>query len=375
MNPTISSDFLNGLVFGFDIGTASIGWAVRKGSDFRDVSVLICPEDTNDLSGRRGLRRQRRTLRSRKYRRKWFSEELEKLALPRPENPLHNPVSLRLQAVRGDELKVEELHTVLMHLFKRRGYTEVPWKDKDEQASNADAKKEEGIVKERMSALRAEMEKHRFRFPCELLDWRTKNGQAQRHEVWPRELLADEFHAILGAQATHFPQLSGKVNGHAVGDWLLYGDTREVNGHHVFFKSSEARNPGVLGLRWPRFDNRGPALDSFTPLDNAGRPLHVVRKNKPAFMEAQWKLAVMNFRVIERATGKLVAPDAEALSRLRGIWEASRRKPKKKTENENANFGELRGLMISDAQWGRMIVVRSKKEVSPEDMPQQLLFF
>jgi len=37
--------------------------------------------------------------------------------------------------------------------------------------------------------------------------------------------------------------------------------------------------------------------------------------------------------------------------------------------------GEVRGLMISDAQWGRMIVVQSKKQTSPEDMPQQMLFF
>ena len=47
------SDFLNGLVFGFDVGTGSIGEAVRKGEDFKDVGVLICPEDTSDLSGRR----------------------------------------------------------------------------------------------------------------------------------------------------------------------------------------------------------------------------------------------------------------------------------------------------------------------------------
>lgn len=37
--------------------------------------------------------------------------------------------------------------------------------------------------------------------------------------------------------------------------------------------------------------------------------------------------------------------------------------------------GEVRGLMISDAQWGRMIVVRSKQKVSAEEMPEQLLFF
>lgn len=37
--------------------------------------------------------------------------------------------------------------------------------------------------------------------------------------------------------------------------------------------------------------------------------------------------------------------------------------------------GEVRALVITDAQWGRMIVVQSKKKVSPEDMPEQMLFF
>ena len=37
--------------------------------------------------------------------------------------------------------------------------------------------------------------------------------------------------------------------------------------------------------------------------------------------------------------------------------------------------GEVRALIITDAQWGRMIVVQSKKKVAPEDMPQQMLFF
>ena len=37
--------------------------------------------------------------------------------------------------------------------------------------------------------------------------------------------------------------------------------------------------------------------------------------------------------------------------------------------------GEVRGLMISDAQWGRMIVVRSQQPIEAEQMPQQMLFF
>lgn len=71
--------FKSGLVFGFDIGTGSIGWAVRRGDQFLDVGVLVCPEETARLDSRRSLRRQRRTLRSKKYRRQWFARELATL--------------------------------------------------------------------------------------------------------------------------------------------------------------------------------------------------------------------------------------------------------------------------------------------------------
>ncbi len=38
------------------------------------------------------------------------------------------------------------------------------------------------------------------------------------------------------------------------------------------------------------------------------------------------------------------------------------------------SHGEVRALIISDAQWGRMIVVRSRRRTSPEEMPQQMIF-
>lgn len=36
--------------------------------------------------------------------------------------------------------------------------------------------------------------------------------------------------------------------------------------------------------------------------------------------------------------------------------------------------GEVRGLIISDAQWGRMIVVRSQQQAESEPMPEQMMF-
>lgn len=352
----VSSRFLDGLVFGFDAGTGSIGWACRKGTTFLEVGVLICPEDIAKLDTRRTLRRQRRTLRSKKYRRVWFAKELAQTLgldlvrrgenqLPLPataweQNPLggwvpkagferlREPVLLRVAALEGDELCAEEIFAALCHLFRRRGYAAVPWARGDQSPEGSGSDDDEGVIRHAVAEIESALGS---RHPCQLLaERRTEAGSSPREKwgrkiYWPRERLEGEFRAIVSAQAARFPDLARKV------DWLLHGDTRKVDGHHVFFKSTEGRNPGALGLRWPRFENRAPALDALNPFDELDRPLHVVRKGKRAFVMAQWELAVMNFRVIDRATGTLTVPEPDALARLREMWESSRRKRRKDT--------------------------------------------
>jgi hypothetical protein len=326
MVTTSSRDrFIEGRVFGFDVGTGSIGYAVRKGREFIDVGVLICPEETNDLSGRRTLRRQRRTLRSRKYRRQWLAEELQKLGLPKPAQSPRDPISLRLRALNGESLQPEELHAALMHLFKRRGYCNVPWANSGTRQRDGDSeKKEEGEDKEKVAKIKDEL---KGRHPCQLLAERcesigkspTKNWA--RKVIWPREALEKEFGAILKAQEKQFPNVAASA------DWLLYGDAQSKRKHgvtyRVFFNARGSRNPGALGLRWPRFDNRGPALDSFQPMDGQGRPLHVVRRNKEAYIRAQWELALMNFRVLDANSRQKVDPRIQCpifVQNLRNEW-------------------------------------------------------
>jgi len=349
---TNTDPFLTGLVFGFDVGTGSIGYAVRRGSTFLPdgVGVLICDSEGSKLDERRNFRRQRRTLRSKKFRRQWFAKELVKLGLPKPTkeqlkrannetneqfDQRTNPVSLRVRAL-NEPLEKWQLFIALTHLFKRRGYEkDVPWanKEKDTKANKENDAEEWGSGTVPPEKVQSEFDASGCKYPCEFL---ARNPKHQRRRVWPRALLENEFHAIAKAQTENkiFPQLTEKTN------WLLYGETKEVKGHHVYFKTTEAQNPGVLGLRWPRFDNRGPALDSLQPLDEQGRPLHVVRKNKETFRKAQWELALINFRVIDRATGNLVRPDDKSLTRLREIWESGKRK-KKKESGSNAAESEI----------------------------------
>ena len=362
MFPSAGKDsFLTGLVFGFDVGTGSIGYAVRRGFSFLDVGVLICPEDTNDLSGRRGMRRQRRTLRSKKYRRQWFAQELLKLGLSKPQNPLDDPIALRIRALNGDQLKPEELFAALTHLFKRRGYSKVPWANVEKAAKEGAKPKQaddEGVIKEKVKKTQAELgDKH----PCQLLaERRTEAGKSPtehwgRKIYWPREVLQKEFLAIVAAQKKNFPQLVEKK------DWLLYGDSqpKTKNGEtfHVFFKTTEARNPGVLGLRWPRFDNRGPALDSLQPVDAEGRPMHVVRKNKEAFTKAQWELALMNFRVLDFETRQKRDPRTDFpvfVENLRNEW------------NKKGKVTEARLKKMAEPFKDKFLLIEHQKPLTPE---------
>ncbi len=323
--PTSLQRFKRGLVFGFDVGSNSIGWAVRRGAEFLDVGVLICAEESTTLEERRTLRRQRRTLRSKKYRRQWLARELKKLGLPPPPSPCNRPVELRKRALDGESLAPHELHSAIAHLWRRRGYREdVPWSARKREApSSIEEDKEEKAEKEQikahMAALRKDMQAAGCTHPCEFL---LAHPHSQRRRIWPRDLLEKEFRAIVAAQRRVYPKLAEQA------EWLLYGDTRD-NKHNVFFKATEGRNPGVLGLRWPRFDNRKPALDSLRPVDEQGRPQHVIRKDKAAYQKAQWEMALVNFRVIECATGKIKAPSGEELELLRELHAKSKREPRK----------------------------------------------
>jgi hypothetical protein len=51
---TASTDFLNGLVFGFDVGTGSNGYAVRCGNEFPHKASLLIPTASADK--KKGLR-------------------------------------------------------------------------------------------------------------------------------------------------------------------------------------------------------------------------------------------------------------------------------------------------------------------------------
>lgn len=342
MNPNISvyRNFLKGKVFGFDLGTGSIAHCARFGDQLIDLDDLIFDSQTYKLEDRRKNRRPRRSIRNRDARREYFSDELEKLQLPRAFivspggkiaikegcEAVNDPIKLRCLALKGRLLKAELLHAALAHLFKRRGKIQPPW-EKEMRNDKKKLEKEEWgkgtIPPERVSK---EFEKARTKYPHPAIylralevQWRWDRRKALRsgavpesipgkpqlrRRVWPSIYLEAEFRAIAEAQNNNFPALFKNA------DWLLYGETDEIKGHgatnHVFYKTAVDKYRGVYGLRYARFNNRNPGLDAFEPVDEEGRPLHVAGKDSDAFRYAQLAVALLNFKVQDPKTRRKI---------------------------------------------------------------------
>lgn len=126
------------LIFGFDIGTTSVGWAVvREGEDagkIEKMGVRIFPEtrDSKTLETlnqtRRAKRIMRRQLRRKKWRRRHIQELLREAGLLPGYGTLawrtlmqSDPYALRVKALH-EKLSPEEVGRTLYALLKRRGY-------------------------------------------------------------------------------------------------------------------------------------------------------------------------------------------------------------------------------------------------------------
>lgn len=342
----LNETFAGGLVFGFDLGTGSLGYAARRGSAWLEVGAIVCSEKGGNLADRRDYRRMRRTLRNRKRRLRRLREELAAIGLPAPQQDPGDPVPLRLKAVRGEALSPEELHAAIFHLLRRRGYDEVPWK------SFGDKKKDEtGEILGKVSALRSELEAKGLRHPCEWLN-QVPPSERRRGRYWNRDLIIAEFDAILEAQRGRCPRLA------EARDAILFGEChwteRNERRFPVYFTSRAAATAGIMALRWPRFDNRSPGLDAWSPIDEEGRALHVARANKKEYKRFQFEAAILNFRVVDRNNRSFLnEPPASLIALIRARWNAPATKGRKKATGEAGMRVPLPDLKTIVADWNQ----------------------
>jgi CRISPR-associated endonuclease Csn1 len=202
-------------VWGFDLGTTSIGFAVVQvdagagSGEILRTGVRIFPEGITEkeLEPRNKRRREKRLLRRqvrrRRVRRVTLSRRFHELGLlPRFGSPDWqvlmdtDPYELRSKAL-AEALAPWEVGRALYHLAQRRGFKSA--RKTIESASSEDAE-ESGKVKEALSQLQQELD-------GKTLGQHLSHQEKKRGRYLGRDMVQEEFDRIWEAQAKHHPEL------------------------------------------------------------------------------------------------------------------------------------------------------------------------
>jgi hypothetical protein len=366
--------FIDGVVFGFDLGTVGIAHGVRNKQELVEAGVLECPNETAALAGRRKIRNGRRVMDHKQDRRDWFAQSLadvlglelhEEGRLPKtswqsvgvglwkPSHPkVGDPLSLRVAALAGEMITPEQLFAALTHLVKRRGPARPPWadslpeeKDEDEEAPDPNRISPDE-TKARFERAKAETKHSADYHPCHYLQMLRDTKQRQRNHAWPRELMRAEAAAIMAAQSVHYPvfkqmrevvDVTGRTLHLTTAEWLLRGNaallsrpaSKEGASFDVFYRNHRNRERAPFTFQAARIHNRGPGLDLIHPRSEDGRQNYVMSRSRPEYRAWQVEVALINFKVIDltskRRTKPKIKPPAEATRQLREIIQRTHR--------------------------------------------------
>lgn len=216
------------LVFGFDIGTTSIGSAVVRMNneaaigDILHLGVRIFPE-ARDPDGiplnqeRRKRRMVRRQLRRRRLRRRSLNTLLhESGLLPAfdksagslwSEAMALEPWQVRAKAL-AEPLSTAELGRALYHLAQRRHFR---GRDLEDTAADGEAETKELSADEQKAATRRELDRSALKASGLTLGTFiagiAERSERRRGHHFAREDVTAEFQAIIAAQAAHHPML------------------------------------------------------------------------------------------------------------------------------------------------------------------------
>ncbi len=208
------------LIFGFDIGTTSIGSAVIRYDALRDAGQVLHlgtrifpeardPDGTPLNQERRLARTMRRQVRRRRERRKLLNEILAEAGLLPRFNSADwsrvmacDPYTLRKEGLER-ALTPEELGRALYHLSKRRHFRgrDLDETDTDATLETADEKEAKSGREKTIQAL-----KHNGLTLGAYLA-ATPSGERKRGIHAMRDHVLDEFNRLLAFQAAHHPAL------------------------------------------------------------------------------------------------------------------------------------------------------------------------
>lgn len=204
------------LTFGFDIGIASVGWAVLNEKRIVDLGVRCFDKAETAKEGeslnlaRRTARLMRRRLRRRAWRLTKLARLLKREGLINDVNVLKQPPSkgfatpdlwqLRVDALNR-KLTPEEWARVIYHLCKHRGFH---WVSKAEKLKDEEGASETGKVKKGLAGTTKLMKEKGYRTAAEMVlaefPDAQRNKQGEYSKALEREFLDKEFQTLFEAQ-------------------------------------------------------------------------------------------------------------------------------------------------------------------------------
>ncbi|MCE5251309.1 hypothetical protein LLG96_13925, partial [bacterium] len=250
-------------VFAFDIGTGSLGIAVREGKEIIEARSLLIHPEFASTKEQRERRRQHRTRIAHKSREQFLKEQCRKAGIevlegrkpgnkkkgipprkgdprletefaPAGDNTVYTSCLLRIMLLQGERLEGWQVYKALHSAIQRRGYDpDILWKSGEKQSKKDDEKE----TLKNMNEYKSELEKiaggkNGYTYPCyydakKMGLWDAVNGiknLSPTHEslrargyTAPRTLVEKEVRALLNAASRLYPGLGGKA------DYILYG--------------------------------------------------------------------------------------------------------------------------------------------------------
>ncbi len=204
------------LTFGFDIGIASVGWAVLNETRIVDLGVRCFDKAETAKEGeslnlaRRTARLMRRRLRRRAWRLTKLARLLKREGLIADVNILKQPpakgfITPNLWQLRVDalnrKLTSEEWARVIYHLCKHRGFH---WVSKAERLKEEEGASESGKVKKGLAATTKLMKEKSYRTAAEMVlaefPKAQRNKQGEYSKALARDTLCDEFEMLFATQ-------------------------------------------------------------------------------------------------------------------------------------------------------------------------------
>lgn len=291
----------------FDVGHASIGWAVMQDTDpvvLQGCGTVLFEKDGCLASDRRMNRRQKRHVRSTRQRIQRMRLLLSHLCVMSDEElkrpGIAAPWKLAAEVLAcGSKLTWPQLWDVLRWYAHNRGYDDnALWKRGEENETETQDEKD---TRESLQNARELMRKHGTKSMAEtvcavlgLTPGEKKSSSQVRFKAakasFDRHIVRNEVQRILEAHKPHLPALDDALIRVLIGDPITDPEAWHAISCPSIKVPKRYRGGILFGQLVPRFDNR---IIGTCPVDGAKRPL----KSCPEFLEYRWAMQLANVRV------------------------------------------------------------------------------